>query len=237
MNDLPFKLIQETELEKWRADSFWTKEIETLKWIESFDKDAIFMDIGANIGIYSLYCAHLYLNAKIYAFEPHKGNYQRLLRNAEINEFTNIFAYQIALSNGNCDEIFYIPNETIGNTGGQVGRTIDEYGRQFSPASKEKVTVMTVDLWIATMGIVPNYIKIDVDGQEDKIIEGMAATLTNKALKGILVEVNNRRNFIINRIVKSGFTALNHFNFMKDHSRVRRKREGIKAENIVFVRE
>jgi len=64
MNNLPFKLKIETDMEKYRAESFWNKEPETLVWIESFTNGDTFFDVGANIGIYALYAGTLYLDSK-----------------------------------------------------------------------------------------------------------------------------------------------------------------------------
>ena len=47
------------ELSKWRVETLYTKEPETLEWIDEFEqnKEIIFWDIGANIGLYSIYAA------------------------------------------------------------------------------------------------------------------------------------------------------------------------------------
>ena len=42
---------------RYRAKTFSTKEPETLDWIDSFEKNSVFWDVGANIGLYSLYAA------------------------------------------------------------------------------------------------------------------------------------------------------------------------------------
>jgi hypothetical protein len=42
---------------KYRIDTLQSKEPETIEWIENFNKDDIFFDIGANIGLYSCYAA------------------------------------------------------------------------------------------------------------------------------------------------------------------------------------
>ena len=47
--DLPFKIIQKTDLEKWRAQTLFTKEPETIVWLESFYDGQTFLDVGANI--------------------------------------------------------------------------------------------------------------------------------------------------------------------------------------------
>ena len=50
----------------YRAESFSEKEPETLAWIDNFDRDSVFWDIGANVGLYSI--AAPYLRTDITAF-------------------------------------------------------------------------------------------------------------------------------------------------------------------------
>ena len=59
-----------------RAETFFTKEPDTIEWIESFDKNDVFLDIGANIGIYSLYAAKNV--SKVWAIEPESLNFAML---------------------------------------------------------------------------------------------------------------------------------------------------------------
>ena len=101
---------------------FFSKEPETITWLESFYNGQTFFDVGANIGLYSLYAAHLYLDSKIYAFEPHKENFIRLVVNAALNEYTNIYTYLLAISDKHEKEAFYMPDKTEGSTGGQIAR-------------------------------------------------------------------------------------------------------------------
>ena len=68
------------------------KEPDTIEWIDNFSIDNndnfIFWDIGANIGLYSLYCASVHRNkSKIYAFEPSTSNLRVLSRNITDNNF------------------------------------------------------------------------------------------------------------------------------------------------------
>jgi hypothetical protein len=44
-------------LTKWRVRTFASKEPETLNWIDQFKDESIFWDVGANIGLYSIYSA------------------------------------------------------------------------------------------------------------------------------------------------------------------------------------
>jgi len=54
-NHINFVITKPNTLCEWRAKTFSSKEPETLSWIDSFVKDSIFWDIGANIGLYSIY--------------------------------------------------------------------------------------------------------------------------------------------------------------------------------------
>ena len=56
---------------QWRVETFFTKEPETLEWIDGFvnSKKIIFWDIGANIGLYSIYAALKYPNIEIISIE------------------------------------------------------------------------------------------------------------------------------------------------------------------------
>ena len=70
-------------------DKFYTKEPETLEWIDSFEKEEnkiIFWDIGANIGLYSIYAALKYTNIEVVSFEPSTSNLRILTRNISINK-------------------------------------------------------------------------------------------------------------------------------------------------------
>ena len=75
------------EIIKWRVENFYKKEPETLDWIDNFDdKDKIiFWDIGANIGLFSIYAALKYDNIEIISFEPSTNNLRVLSRNISIN--------------------------------------------------------------------------------------------------------------------------------------------------------
>ena len=62
---------------KWRLDTLFSKEPETINWIDSFDdrENFIFLlDIGANIGLYSIYAASKFKNISVVSFEPSTSN-------------------------------------------------------------------------------------------------------------------------------------------------------------------
>ena len=81
-------LFNPSYLTNWLYEDFFSKEPETIEWIDNFekDKDIIFWDIGANLGIYSIYAASIYKKIKVISFEPSTSNLRILSRNIYINK-------------------------------------------------------------------------------------------------------------------------------------------------------
>ncbi len=217
---LPFKQIQETKWEKWRAETFWTKEPETLKWIESFELPrSVFADVGACIGQYSLYAASL--GHYVEAFEPQPANYQALLRNIGLNNFIHsIFSFQAAISLKRKIAILQINNnDTAGKSGVQIGQA----GNYF--------------IICDTLKPIYEYVKIDVDGVELEIVKGM--DLKGPQLQSVLIEVSpDNRKEIIKIFYDHGFQIDMKFEpeSIKEHSTNHRKASGSPVRNIVFTR-
>ena len=72
-------------LNRGRVFTFSTKEPETLDWIDSFSEGITFWDIGANIGLYSIYAASK-KNCQVFSFEPSVFNLELLARNINLNK-------------------------------------------------------------------------------------------------------------------------------------------------------
>lgn len=231
-----FKVNVTNETEKWRVDTFWTKEPETIKWIESFQDGDVFYDIGANIGIYSLYFATLYPNGKCYAFEPDINNWNSLCTNTNLNGYTHLKPINVAIHN-KCGVLTF---KSIKNEAGSAGGELMPYNN-LTDNLHSVISALTVDI-IFYSNLIPhaNHIKIDVDGGEQQIIEGMTLALQNPALKTILIEIDHKKNDVplIYELFKQwGFTDNHSCNKLLEHSRVRRKAEGIEhIENVVFAR-
>ncbi len=236
----PFSMITETDMERYRAETFLTKEPETLAWIDHIKPGEILLDVGANIGIYTLYAASRGIT--VYAFEPMAENYHHLVRNIEHNGYRNAIALPWAISSGEprIDRI-YLPRIQAGASGGQIGAAQDENGQEFSPAQVRHV--LTMGLWEACRLFDVFYerlhIKVDVDGHEREIC---CDVLENGPLiknLSALVEIN-RNAWPLDEAIELfelwGMTADNEFNRHPQHSRYRRQREGIAAENVIFTR-
>jgi FkbM family methyltransferase len=203
------KIIVESGWERARAATIWTKEPETIAWIDSFDDNGVFWDIGANIGIYSLYCAKKHQNMQIQAFEPMRNNFLRLWQNIFLNNYVNVEARCIAFGRC-CETVFFnCGNEEIGSSGGQVN---DLTGYQVMVFTGEAIAH---DYW-RSPGKSPNYIKIDTDGNEWDILLGMEGLFFDGTLQSVLVEVNNHEYDIIEFMENYGYVLDSELMARKD---------------------
>ena len=177
-----------------RAETLLLKEPETIEWIDAFGDGSVFWDIGANVGVYSLYAA-LKHDATVFAFEPAAVNYSVLAKNIEINKMdSNISALCIAFSNISCLNYLYMPNTKVRGSHHNFGEALDWQGKHFSATFKQAALSFSIDDFILQFDpSFPSHIKIDVDGIEDKIIEGARTTILDERLKSILVELNPER--------------------------------------------
>jgi FkbM family methyltransferase len=234
------KFGAESELEVWRAETLLTKEPETIAWIrQNAEMGCVFYDIGANIGTFSLFASSLNKDMKIYSFEPIENNYMTLLANKGLNNATNINPLNIALSNSNKLASIYLKDDRIGNSGAQLDKPIDEFGADFKPVGIQQVLSFRLDSLVEKYGFPkPNFIKIDVDGREKDIIDGMSNLLKSKELRSILIEFNSREEEKLLEVVfeKNSFEADPLFNELLEHSSKRRQEKNSTAVNMVFTK-
>jgi len=174
-----------------RAKTYSIKEPDTLDWLDSFEPDSCFFDLGANIGQYSLYPATKFGNKiKVYAFEPQCINYYLLNRNIYLNKLEkNITAYGVAISGVSGFSKLYIPKFIGGGNRSQFGKEDLNTMKKAASHIQGMFGVTLDDLCGKWELPCPNYIKIDVDGIEIAIIKGAANTLRNPALRSVIVEL------------------------------------------------
>lgn len=180
---------------KWRVKTLFTKEPETLEWIDGFDKkDKItFWDVGANIGLYSVYAATKFDNIDVTAFEPSTSNLRILSRNISENNLNNkIKINQLPLTDKNNKFLEMQESEFIeGYSMNTFGENLDFEGNSFVSKNKYKILGTSMDYLIENKILeIPNYIKIDVDGIEHLILKGGRTFLKDKRIKSVQVEMN-----------------------------------------------
>lgn len=111
-------------------------------------------DVGANIGIYSLIPDGA---VQVYSFEPHPFTYSLLLENVQLNERTNIHAFQLAIDNQN--EWVHFSDVP----GSSVNKLIKEDDGKDNTIMVQ--TVKGID-FCKEYDVRPDLLKIDTEGNE-----------------------------------------------------------------------
>jgi len=217
------------ELTRWRVKTFFDKEPETIEWINNFKdtRGTIFWDIGANIGLYSIYNAIKNPKITTISFEPSASNLKILSKNISLNNLKQINIFPIALSNKPSG--FFLMNESENIEGAALnsfGEKFNFEGKKFKPTTSYNFYGTNIkNLLDKKILKIPNYIKIDVDGIEHLILQGMGKYIKNKKIKSILVEINQdfkiQYKSIINLMKKNNFYLLHkkrNENFFKNSS-------------------
>ncbi len=189
--DLRMSFETPNDMTMWRVKSLYEKEPDTIRWLESIPEGAVLVDVGANVGMYSVFAA-VVRKARVYAFEPESQNYALLNANISGNSLSGqVLAYPIALSDKMQVDKLYLSGF---RAGGSCHSFAEEVGFDLKPRPASFVQgciSMTLDQLVES-GIVPlpQYIKLDVDGIEHKVIEGARQTLSNPKVLSIIVELN-----------------------------------------------
>lgn len=173
----------------------------------NYNNNAIVMDIGANIGIYTILLSHIYPKAKIIAIEASPTIFEMLKSNCKLNNLlfpsgSNVLLINKAISDK--DDItteFYekhsmstMLKEFLTNLSSTILTNQDEL-------NKRVVRTITIDNLVETIGVNEiSLLKIDVEGAEVLALKGAIKTLTHKKIKNMVIEYHSLENY--NYIIK-----------------------------------
>ena len=176
---------------KWRVDTIYQKEPCTLEWIATIGRDEVLFDVGANVGMYTIWAA-VTRGAQVYAFEAESQNYALLNRNILLNHLKDrVKAYCVGLFDKPGLTDLYMTGMMGGGSSHSVGDALDYQHEPMTVGFQQGCVAFRVDDLVSNGWLpVPNHIKIDVDGIEPKIIAGASQTLKEAGVKSLLIEVN-----------------------------------------------
>ena len=192
IDNVSFKIYINNSHELNRALTFNTKEEDTLAWLKN-NPGLDLVDIGANVGIYSLYFAKISENSQIYSFEPDASSFTSLVKNISANSTSNIKAFCIAIGS---KKGFYEMNFYDFAAGAGAGSIDSEY--IFTNAKDKKKYVQqtfceTLDNCSEELIFTENcLVKIDVDGPEYEIIKSGKNFLSSNKVKSVMIEINSK---------------------------------------------
>ena len=161
-----------------RKDSYDKFEIECLKRI--IKKGDIVVDLGANIGYYTLILAQLVGEfGHVYAFEPEPSNFELLSKNVKENNHNHVTLVQKAVSDKNSKINLYVSKRNLASH-----RIFDGEDKRESI----EIDVITLDEYFKNFEKPIKFIKIDVEGAEGATLLGASKIIKNSKNLVIMME-------------------------------------------------
>lgn len=156
--------------------------------IDLLDKNRDAIDVGANIGFYTVLLAKSIVNGKVLSIEPTKNALSRLYKNIQLNCVEdNVVVFEGVVSN----HVGVVEIKTI--DGMEEFSSLGEMKHPVISASKfvlEEVVSTTIDELTSRYGLNPGFLKLDVEGLEHLVLDGSKNVLeTNRPI--ILSELSN----------------------------------------------
>ena len=190
----PFVFSYHGKLTRFRTDDVYShwwfypryadgKEHEpqaTRKFIEAIDQARVIADIGTNLGWFTCIAGCMRRDATVYGFELDASNVRVCQSNIELNGLNNVVLENAAVTN-------YDGQLTYQKAHAEQASAMHRINNDAGVACTAKA--IQLDTYFADKQP-PEVIKIDVEGAEQLVLEGMQTTLEHDALKTILIEIH-----------------------------------------------
>lgn len=186
--------------------------------LRTLQKGDVFVDVGANVGYYTLMASILVgENGRVIAFEPEEENFMRLSKNIGLNNFANIIPVNKAIAEEDSEKIL---NINPFNEGGHSIEKFDSYrknGVKWSVQKtkekfpninfEQKVHTVSLDSYLSRAAILgtPALVKIDVEGFELDVLKGMKDLLSLNKPPQIICEVSKSKEKIFSMLADYGY--------------------------------
>lgn len=201
------------ELAQFRAETLLTLEPYTIEWIDGLQPDDVLLDIGANIGAYTIYAA-VVRGLRVISIEPSTENFANLCRNIRENNVGHL-VHPFCMAASDCEEVTTLYMHSGGLKPGGSGvifgtekltddLNIDTRGTQYAVGFSMDNLVKTFNLPF------PTQLKMDVIGTQDKVIKGARGLLSDPRLRSAFLEIMTPYNkaqseFIFKEVERAGF--------------------------------
>lgn len=203
LHQVVFNLYEDSVLSRIIYNGFEEQEINFIT--TTLKPDDIFLDVGSNIGLFSLIASNIVgEKGKVICFEPSPVTYKRLLENIKLNNFTNIDSRNIGLSDNTGLMTFY------------TSKNGHDAWDSFAPSADNKlensidVNVSTLDNELDTIDKTRiSLVKIDVEGWEKFVLKGGETFLKTNS-PAVMVEFTEQNTF------NAGYPIHEIFDIMQD---------------------
>jgi FkbM family methyltransferase len=188
--------------------------------------DDFFVDVGANVGVYSVLGGKV-VGASGIAIEPIPSTFKKLHDNLRLNRLDGqVSPYQVGISDST-GELWFSSN-------------LDTMNKVVAPNSKNSVCLPVVPLDdLLNEYPTPSLVKIDVEGFESNVLRGMTRLMATEELKAVIVEITsdeaNPSNGSFEILRQFGFAPMAYDPFRRTLDTITDTTKSI--ENVIFIRE
>lgn len=172
-NDLKMQ-IRTNSTDLMQLGTVWFTDDYRMPGFEIKDDDVV-IDIGAHVGLFSLFASEYCKKGKIYSFEPIKENYDVLVNNIDLNEIKNIIPLNLAVSKKNELVKIYLDSD-------ESAHSIFSQGDRYVEVNSTTLEKIFVKYEIEKC----NIIKMDCEGAEYEIIDSIPDKYFSKINKMII---------------------------------------------------
>lgn len=176
-------------------------EYDTVVLFRKLAKDSrVIVDVGANVGKYTILAGKTNQNSVITAIEPQADNFVTLVKNIKLNELQNVITSKIALGSMKGSGKLY-EGSNKQNLGG--------YSLEIKTDSCEEVRIDTLDNLFDFIDL----IKIDTEGSEFEILKGATRILSEKKIKKMIIEICDKNFLKVNDFFESYGYSIKHIQY------------------------
>ena len=169
-------------INRFRRDDVYERRVhETLE--KAVKPGDVVWDVGANVGIYTeLFCQWVGDGGFVVAFEPWAESCERIRE--RLPHCTHLLVENVALGEGN------IAGRLVVGSASTYHRVETDSAAPSGPLGSAPALICRGDTVSERLGKIPNVLKVDVEGYEEEVLNGMGQMLTSPTLRNILVEVH-----------------------------------------------
>jgi FkbM family methyltransferase len=156
------------------------------------DEDYVIVDIGANIGAFSVLTGKLIEgHGKVYAFEPEPNTFKRLQENIQLNNLKNVEIFNEAVGGENGTLDFYVGKKSALNSS---FAEVDGDSRAGESTKKISVSMRSIDSVLNLINKKINLLKMDCEGGEYLILESLTSERA-QLIENIVMEIHTVPNY------------------------------------------
>jgi FkbM family methyltransferase len=180
---LDFYTRYSSDVDSYLVNEIYDKEV---YFFQCEHEHPLILDIGANIGLSTIYFKALYPECRIVAFEPDPVSFEILNKNIALHRLSSVISLEKAVSGRNGVADLFVFSEQ----GSDVGMPVCSLYE--NSLTKKKIKVESVDIsGISCLDQGVDFVKIDIEGGESDVIYSLVESGKIKSIKEIVVEYHH----------------------------------------------